>query len=49
MELADIRKDYRLKAMNEREINPNPMQQFQLWLICADMLKPYTIVWQHAE
>ena len=32
MELADIRKDYRLKAMDEKEISHNPMQQFQLWL-----------------
>ena len=32
MELADIRKEYRLKAMDEKEINPNPMEQFELWL-----------------
>ncbi len=32
MELADIRKEYRLKAMDENEINHDPMKQFEIWL-----------------
>ncbi len=32
MELADVRKDYRLKALDESEIDRNPMKQFETWL-----------------
>ena len=32
MDLADIRKDYRLKAMDENGIDHNPFKQFELWL-----------------
>jgi len=32
MDLADIRKDYRLKAMDENGMSHDPLQQFQLWL-----------------
>jgi len=32
MELADIRKDYRLKVLDENLINSDPMQQFESWL-----------------
>jgi len=32
MDLADIRKDYRLKEMDETRINSNPLQQFEMWL-----------------
>jgi len=32
MELADIRKEYRLKVMDENEIDHNPMRQFEMWL-----------------
>lgn len=32
MELADIRKDYRLKALDENQINQYPLQQFEIWL-----------------
>ena len=32
MELSDIRKDYRLKELDESEIDPNPMKQFETWL-----------------
>lgn len=32
MELADIRKEYRLKVMDENEINRDPMKQFEMWL-----------------
>ena len=32
MELADIRKDYRLQEMDENRINPNPLKQFEMWL-----------------
>lgn len=32
MDLADIRKDYRLKAMDENQISRNPMAQFETWL-----------------
>ena len=32
MDLSDIRKDYRIKAMDENQMNQNPLQQFQLWL-----------------
>lgn len=29
--IADLRSDYRLKALLETEVNANPIQQFQLW------------------
>ena len=32
MELADIRKDYRLKVLDEQQVNSNPMNQFESWL-----------------
>jgi len=32
MELADIRKDYRLKELDETLINCDPIQQFEIWL-----------------
>jgi pyridoxamine 5'-phosphate oxidase len=32
MDLADIRKEYRLKAMDEHQISRNPMEQFETWL-----------------
>ena len=32
MELADIRNDYRLKVLDENQINRNPLQQFEKWL-----------------
>jgi len=32
MDLADIRKDYRFKALNESQINRDPLQQFEEWL-----------------
>ena len=32
MELADIRKDYRLQEMDENRINPDPLKQFEMWL-----------------
>jgi len=32
MDLADIRKDYRLKSMDENQMSHNPLQQFELWL-----------------
>src|ERR1035437_298731 len=32
MELADIRRDYRLKALDENQIKHNPLQQFEMWL-----------------
>ena len=32
MDLADIRKDYRLKVMDENLISHNPLHQFELWL-----------------
>ncbi len=35
MELADIRKDYRLEALDEKQINRNPLRQFESWLIEA--------------
>lgn len=47
MELADIRKEYRLKALDENEINRNPMQQFEQWLneaIGAKTNEPTTMV-----
>jgi len=32
MELADIRKDYRLKVMDENQTNRDPLKQFENWL-----------------
>jgi len=32
MELADIRKDYRLKVLDENQINRDPLKQFENWL-----------------
>lgn len=32
MELADIRRDYRLKTLDENKIKQDPLQQFELWL-----------------
>lgn len=32
MDLADIRKDYRLKVLDENQINRDPLQQFEIWL-----------------
>ena len=32
MELADIRKDYRLKVLDENQINGDPLKQFENWL-----------------
>jgi pyridoxamine 5'-phosphate oxidase len=32
MELADIRKDYRLKVLDEQQVDLNPMSQFESWL-----------------
>ena len=32
MELADIRKDYRLKVLDENRINRDPLKQFENWL-----------------
>jgi pyridoxamine 5'-phosphate oxidase len=32
MDLADIRREYRLKAMDESQVNRNPMELFEVWL-----------------
>ena len=32
MNLADIRKDYKLKELDENKISHNPFQQFEIWL-----------------
>jgi pyridoxamine 5'-phosphate oxidase len=32
MELADIRRDYKLKALDECQIKHDPLQQFAMWL-----------------
>jgi pyridoxamine 5'-phosphate oxidase len=32
MDLADIRREYRLEVLDEKHINRNPMQQFEMWL-----------------
>lgn len=32
MDLSDIRKEYMLRAMNENQINRDPLKQFELWL-----------------
>jgi len=32
MELADIRKDYRLKVLDENQTNRDPLKQFENWL-----------------
>jgi len=32
MDLADIRKDYQLKILDEKQISQNPLQQFRIWL-----------------
>lgn len=41
--IADLRCDYRLKALLETEVNANPIQQFQLWFdqaIQAELPEP---------
>ncbi|WP_299492259.1 pyridoxamine 5'-phosphate oxidase [Acaryochloris sp. IP29b_bin.137] len=41
--IADLRCDYRLKALLETEVNANPIQQFQLWFdqaLQADLPEP---------
>ena len=35
MELADIRKDYRLAALDESDIAPSPFKQFENWFAAA--------------
>lgn len=32
MKLSDIRKDYRLKALDETQIKHDPLRQFEIWL-----------------
>jgi pyridoxamine 5'-phosphate oxidase len=32
MEIADIRKEYRLKVLDENQIKHDPLQQFEMWL-----------------
>jgi pyridoxamine 5'-phosphate oxidase len=32
MELAEIRRDYKLKTLDENQIKQDPLQQFELWL-----------------
>ena len=32
MELADIRRDYRFKVLDENQINRDPLKQFKMWL-----------------
>ena len=32
MELADLRREYKLEEMDENRINPNPLKQFEMWL-----------------
>jgi pyridoxamine 5'-phosphate oxidase len=34
-QLADLRKDYSLKTLEERSVGPDPMQQFGLWMVEA--------------
>lgn len=41
--IADIRKDYALRAFDEAHVNPNPMLQFSEWFneaLNADVLEP---------
>ncbi len=47
MDLADIRKEYRLKVMDEQQISRNPMQQFEIWLneaFDAKVIEPTAMV-----
>lgn len=37
LHVADIRKEYRLAALDEREVDPNPLRQFEKWF--DDVLK----------
>jgi len=32
MELADIRKDYKIRVLDENQISPDPLHQFETWL-----------------
>jgi pyridoxamine 5'-phosphate oxidase len=32
MNIADIRKDYRLKVLDENQVSHDPLQQFEIWL-----------------
>lgn len=41
--IADLRKDYALQSLSEAEVNPNPLQQFQIWFdqaIAAEVPEP---------
>jgi pyridoxamine 5'-phosphate oxidase len=43
MELADIRKDYRLASLNESEVDSSPFNQFEKWFneaLAAKVLEP---------
>lgn len=35
MSIADLRQDYRLHGLNESEIDPDPIKQFELWFTQA--------------
>lgn len=41
--IADLRQDYRQKALLEAEADPNPIRQFQIWFdqaVAANLLEP---------
>jgi pyridoxamine 5'-phosphate oxidase len=43
MELAELRKEYTKGGLKERDLRPNPFEQFQLWLdqaIAAELKEP---------
>ncbi len=47
MNIADIRKDYALRSLDEREVDPDPFRQFHAWLgeaIAAQVPEPTAMV-----
>ncbi|OLP15690.1 pyridoxamine 5'-phosphate oxidase [Leptolyngbya sp. 'hensonii'] len=43
LSIADLRKDYKLEALTETEVDPDPIRQFQLWFdqaIAAQLPEP---------
>ncbi|KAM3108061.1 pyridoxamine 5'-phosphate oxidase [Phormidesmis sp. 146-33] len=43
MSIADLRKDYTLRALTEQDVDPDPFRQFQQWFdqaVAAQLLEP---------
>src|SRR5688572_1137742 len=47
MSLADLRRDYSLAGLNESDLAPNPIQQFEKWFreaLTAEIVEPNAMV-----